>query len=62
VYKVPEEMAGPFRIVAQVSKLNYRIENPQGKKFCVNVNRLKKTNNAGVWQAKQRRKTQKREG
>jgi hypothetical protein len=60
--KFQKKWAGPFRIVTQVSKLNYRIESPQGKQFCVHVNRLKKANNEGVWEAKQRRNPQKREG
>jgi hypothetical protein len=49
--KLQKKWAGPFRIVAKVSKLNYRIVNPQGKEFTVHVNRLKLANNHGIWQA-----------
>jgi hypothetical protein len=33
---------GPFKVLAKLSSLSYRIVNPQGKEFTVHVNRLKR--------------------
>jgi hypothetical protein len=54
--KFQKKWADPFWIVARVSKLNYRIVNPQGEEFTVHVNRLKRANNQGIWQANQGRR------
>ena len=37
--------SGPFKILAKLSDLNYRIANRQGKEFTVHVNRLKRAYN-----------------
>jgi hypothetical protein len=42
---------GPFKIVEQVAKLDYRIENSQGKQFVVHQNRLKKAKNPQIWKS-----------
>ena len=45
-----KKWSGPFKVIAKVSKLNYRVVNPQGKEFSVHVNRLKLAHNQGIWQ------------
>jgi hypothetical protein len=45
---------GPYRVVARLSKLNYRVENQQGKEFVVHLNRMKRAFKQGIWKAKSR--------
>jgi len=47
---------GPWKVTARLSKLNYRIVNPQGKEFVVHVNRLKRAYNPGIWKAKEKKR------
>jgi len=44
--------AGPCKVVACFSKLNYRIVNLQGKEFVVHINTLKRAYKQGIWKAK----------
>jgi hypothetical protein len=43
---------GPFRVVAKLSDLKYRIVNQFGKESVVHVNRLKKAHNPSIWRPK----------
>jgi hypothetical protein len=40
--------AGPYKFVARLSTLNYRIMNLQGKEFVVQVDRVKRAYNLGI--------------
>jgi len=42
--------SGPFKIIAKLSDLDYRIAKRQGKEFTVNVNRLKRAYNKDKWE------------
>jgi hypothetical protein len=44
--------AGPYKVVAHSSKLNYPIVNLQGKEFVVHINSLKRAYRQGIWKAK----------
>jgi len=46
--KIWTPWAGPYKEVAHLSKLNYRIVNLQGKEFIVHVNRLKRAYKQGM--------------
>jgi len=46
--------AGPHKIVARLSRLNYRIMNQQGKESVVHINRLQRANKQGIWKPKKR--------
>jgi len=45
---------GPYRVIVRLSKLNYRVENQQGKEFVVHLNRMKRAFKQGIWKAKSR--------
>jgi hypothetical protein len=45
---------GPYRVVARLSELNYRVQNQQGREFVVHVNRMKRAFKQGIWKAKSR--------
>jgi len=40
---------GPFKVVARLSRWNYRKRNVRGKESVVHVNRLKQTYKQGIW-------------
>jgi hypothetical protein len=45
---------GPYRVVALLSKLNYRVENQQGKEFVAHLNRMQRAFMQGIRKAKNR--------
>jgi hypothetical protein len=47
---------GPYRVKSRKSVLNYLIANQQRKEQVVHINRLKKANNPGIWQRKEKRR------
>jgi hypothetical protein len=44
--------AGPYKVVARLSKLDYHVMNLQAKEFVVHIKRLKRAYNQGIWKAK----------
>jgi hypothetical protein len=47
---------GPYKVIARLSKVNYRVENQQGKEFVVHINRMKRAFKQEIWNAKERKR------
>jgi hypothetical protein len=45
---------GPYKVTTRLSKLNYRVENQQGKEFVVHINRMKQAFKQRIWKSKER--------
>jgi transposase InsO family protein len=50
--KFKKPWTGPYKVVAKLSDLNYKIVNQQGKESVVHVNRLKVAHSQGNWNPK----------
>jgi hypothetical protein len=45
---------GTYKVIARLSKLNYRVENQQDKESVVHINHMKRGFKRGIWKAKER--------
>jgi hypothetical protein len=59
-YKFLSLWQGPYKVTVRLSKLNYRVENEQGKEFVVHINRMKRAFKQGNWKSKERERCYKK--
>jgi hypothetical protein len=55
-------LARTFRVIARLSKLNYRVEDQQGKEFVVHINCIKRAFKQEIWKTKVRERCYRNSG